>query len=108
MNSLKQKQNQIHFKVVETPTAWVVFAFAWKIVDGSVIYSEPRLVRVVQKKETALAGKIASRGEICLLAGKYAAAEQSEDAILSPYANLFVFENTFTPTRSPRSPTFAN
>lgn len=108
MNNLSKKKNQIHFKAVETPTAWIVLAFAWKIVDGSVVYSEPRVVRVVQKKETALAGKTVSRGEICLLAGKCAAAGRSEATILSPYANLFVFETSFTPTRSPRSPTLSN
>jgi len=87
MNNLSKKQNQIHFKAVETPTAWIVLAFAWKIVDGSVVYSEPRIVRVIQKKETALAGKSASQKcDTLLLCGKTAAAKSREDAIPSPYA----------------------
>lgn len=87
MKSISKKQNQIHFKAVETPTAWVVFAFAWKVVDGSVVYSEPRIVRVIQKKETALAGNTASQkcGTL-LLCGKTTAKQLVEAAIPSPYA----------------------
>ena len=95
MNNLSQKQNQIHFKAVETPTAWVVLAFAWKIVDGSVVYSEPRIVRVIQKKETALAGKSAlQKCGTLLLCGKTAAKQLVEAAIPSPYSFIYSEKRT--------------
>ena len=87
MSSISKKQNQIHFKAVETPTAWVVLAFAWKIVDGSVVYSEPHIVQVVQKPGSALSGnKTARKAEVLLIAGAVAAKQLVESAIPSPYA----------------------
>jgi len=104
MNSLRQKKNQIHFKAVETPTAWVVLAFAWKIVDGSVVYSAPKVVQVVQKPETALAGdafsgisevtNFSSLPQIFLLEGKTAAAILIESGIPSPYIFISKTERT--------------
>ncbi len=99
MNSLFSKKNRIHFKAVETPTAWVVLAYAWKIVDGAVVYSEPKVVRVIAKPETALdcaafsdiseLTNFSSIHGIFLLEGKTAAAILIESGIPSPYVFIF-------------------
>lgn len=89
MSSITNKKSQIYFKAVETPTAWVVLAFAWKIVDGSIVYSEPKVVRIIQKQETALAGKSAAKNSGFSLAGIVAAAKRCEAAIPSPYSFIF-------------------
>lgn len=90
--NLTRKKNQIQFKTFETPTAWVVLAIAWRVIDGKVVYSEPKIVRVVQKPETALAAANAKNKKI-LLEGKKAAAKSYKKFVPSPY----VFE--YTPER---------
>ncbi len=96
MSFLNKKRNQIHFKAVETPTAWILLAIAWKQVDGQVIYSEPKVVRVVQKPESALVGKAGNQSsqETILLAGISAGAQDFVRAVVSPFVSLF------TPERS--------
>ncbi len=84
--NLARKKNQIQFKTFETPTAWVVLAIAWRVIDGKVVYSEPKIVRVIQKPETALRGKSASQKSETLLIAGVRKARAYKKLIVSPYS----------------------
>ena len=108
MSFLTKKQNRIQFKAVETPTAWVVLAIAWKNVNGTIVYSEPKIVRIVQKEGTALSGDTLIKELEFLLEGGKLVIEFGE-FIPSPYSFSFVLKRTgFIAKTGARAPTLSS
>ena len=105
--SIKQT-NRIKFKVVETPTTLLVVAIAWKIENGEVVYSEPKIVKIIPKKTATISGKVSNETNpaIAGIVSKQEYEVFQEAKILSPYFSNSIFQTGFIITIGARPPCF--
>ncbi len=108
MKAVTQKKNQVHFKAIETPTAWLILAVAWKIVDSEIIYSRPKVVKIIPKEESAIDGNVGGIPSPFLLSGT-SKTSKFEELILSPYSFTYSPERSGSITKyGARPPTFSS
>src|SRR4051812_18708827 len=99
-------QRHIRFAKIEKPTAWVVVAVLVETQgDETIIISEPKIVRVIPKTTTALAGTVSESGILTLSSPK--SESTYTEAIISPFASkIFGFTNSEVKTGvAPQPPT---
>lgn len=104
-----QIKRNIRFVTVEKPNAWLVLAVLVEIRDGlTVAVSEPKIVKIIQKKFAALSGNVQKR-KISQLSAPKILVNQSHarHGIISPYSTSFKYLDSHTiPWFSAQPPTF--
>lgn len=89
MQSVSVQNKKIIFRAVETPTAWLVVAVAWKVIDGETIYSKPKVVRIIPKPRVQLEG---NSNKSCLALFGTSVYKIPRESVPSPYSFLYVPE----------------